>query len=199
MLITGSKVRLARSSDEPEILHLLKLMHAEGGLRPLDVECAREEFANAFESKGGVLAVIGAPGHVRAMLYLKITRDWYTRDNHLQELFCWVHPDHRNSDYHKLLIEYAKWCSDDISSSMGKKVPLFMSVLTNRRMTAKVRLYRRFFGWPVGAFFVHNATWATKDDVSEEDFWHLPAIAKKLFRPTRAERRQQAEKRRIGV
>lgn len=191
--ITHSKVRLAQPSDEPELLRLFKLMHAEGGMRPLDLDCVRETFAKAFDRKGGILGVIGAPGHIRAFQFLMITRWYYTRENHLEELWNWVHPDHRNSDYSKLLIEHAKRCSDEISASMKEKVPLLMGVLTNKRMAAKVRLYRRFFGIPVGAFFVHNATWISKPDVCEEDFWRVPALAKWMRR-----RSTQDEKRRTA-
>ncbi len=197
-LTTASKIRLAQASDEPEILHLLQVMHAESGWRPLDIDAARETFARAFHRQGGILAVIGAPGSIRAMLYLLITRAWYTRDNHIEELFCWVHPEHRRSDYSKLLIEYAKKCSDDISRDMGQKVPLIMGVLTNAQMAAKVRLYRRFFGIPVGAIFAHNATWVAKHEPCEEDFWRIPKLARRLRRQTTRDANGH-EKRRVGV
>lgn len=181
--MTGSKVRLARASDELEIIANLKLMHAEGGWSPLDVDRCRTLFARAWDRKGGILAVIGAPGHIRAMLYLLITNAWYTSENHLEELFCWVHPDHRKSDYGKLLIEYAKKCSDDISASAGVKVPLIMGVFTNRRLAGKVRLYRRVFGMPPsGAVFAYNAPWINKDELCEEDFWKVPSLRKLFLR-----------------
>ncbi len=195
MTETRSTVRLAQPSDEAEILELLHMMHAENGLQPLDVDCARETFARAFDRKGGHLAVIGAPGHIRAMLYLMITHFWYTRKDHLEELFCWVHPEHRHSDYSKVLIDYGKKCSDDISAIMGVKVPLFMGVLTNKRMSAKVRLYRRFFGWPAGAIFVHNAGWMKKEDLSEEDIWRMPSLSRVLLK--RFERVENKERKRL--
>lgn len=185
---TQSKVRLAHPSDEPEIIHLVRLMHSEGGMRRLDTDSVREMLARAFDRKGGILAVIGAPGHIRAMQFLLITRFWYTRESHIEELFNWVHPEHRNSDYSKLLIDHAKKCSDDISSKAGEKIPLIMGVLTNKRMAAKVRLYRRFFGIPHGAFFIHNAPWVSKEDMCEEDFWRVPSIANLFFK--REQRRE---------
>lgn len=182
--ITNAQVRLATVQDEPELLHLIQIMHAESGWRPLDIERAREMLAMAFERRGGIVAVIGGPGRIRALLGLQIACHWYTRENHLEELFCWVHPEHRQSDYAKILINYAKKCSDEISQSAGFKVPLLMGVMTHQRMAAKVRLYRRFFGLPVGAFFVHNADWVSKDAPSEEDFWRMPSLAKWLRRTT---------------
>lgn len=191
-VITNAQVRLAIPSDEPELLHLIQIMHAESGWRPLDIERAREFLATAFERRGGIIAVIGGPGRIRAMLAMTIACAWYTRANHLEETFCWVHPEHRQSDYAKLLIDYAKKCSDDISREAGFKVPLLMGVLTHQRMAAKVRLYRRFFGLPVGAFFVHNADWVSKVEPSEEDFWRMPSLAKWLRRTSSRADVQQA-------
>lgn len=186
---TNAQVRLAVPSDEPELLHLIQIMHSESGWRPLDIERVRETLALSFERRGGIIAVIGGPGRIRALLGLQIACHWYTRANHLEELFCWVHPEHRQSDYAKILINYGKKCSDEISRDAGFKVPLLMGVMTHQRMAAKVRLYRRFFGIPVGAFFVHNADWVSKDEPSEEDFWRMPSMAKWLRRTTaRAER-----------
>src|SRR5215468_4312514 len=116
---TASTIRLATASDESEIISLLHIMWKESGWRPLDVDCARELFARAFEKKGGILAVIGLPRHIRAMMYLQIACAWYSREPHLEEAFCFVHPDHRQSDYHRLLVEYAKKCSDDLSEDYG--------------------------------------------------------------------------------
>lgn len=180
--ITNAEVRLAVPSDEPELLHLIQIMHAESGWRPLDIERAREMLAMAFERRGGIVAVIGGPGRIRALLGLQIACAWYTKANHIEELFCWVHPEHRHSDYAKLMISFAKTCSDEISAQAGFRVPLLIGVLTHQRMAPKVRLYRRFFGLPVGAFFVHNADWVAKDEPSEEDFWRLPSLAKWLRR-----------------
>ena len=179
---TGSPIRIATAADEAEILQLLRMMWKEGGWRPLDIDCARAMFAKAFDRRGGILAVIGSQGHIRAMTFLLITRAWYTSENHLEELFCYVHPNHRKSDYHKILIEYAKACSDELSRDAGHKIPLLMGVLTSKKMAAKVRLYRRFFGLPVGAFFAHNAPWVDKSDLTEEDFWRAPKLMGPLLR-----------------
>lgn len=189
---TGSTLRLAQQSDEAEIIRLVQMMHAESGWMALDVDCVRETLAKAFDKKGGILAVIGSPGHIRAMIFIMISRWWFTPHNHLEELFCWVHPEHRKSDYAKILSEYAKGCSDDFSRGMGRKVPLMIGVLTNRRMAPKVRLYRRFFGIPVGAFFLHNAAWVNSSDVCEEDFWRVPKLANLWWK--RDERTARKEK-----
>lgn len=162
---TKTKPRLAASPDEPEILKLLHLMHAEGGMLPLDVECARDFFKRAFDKKGGIIGVIDGPDGIHAMIMLSIGCFWYTRDNHLEEVFNYVRPDCRGEGHAKALIAFAKECADEIH------IPLVIGVLTNARMEAKVRLYRQVLGTPAGAFFVYGAKWTGGVEPGNEDFW----------------------------
>ncbi len=159
-----AKVRTATAADEPEILRLLHVMHQEGGLLPLDETHARAMFARAFNRKGGIIGVIGAPDAVEGMIYLLLTRFWYTGADHLEELFNYVHPDHRRAGHAGTLIRFAKTCADEIG------LPLAIGVLTNHRMAEKVRLYRRYLGAPAGAFFVYNASWVNQAD-ENSDIW----------------------------
>ena len=161
------KVRVATLNDEPEILRLLHVMHSESGMMPLDELCAHEFFSRAFEKRGGIIGVLGEPGNIQAMIYLLITRFWYTKEHHLEECFNFVRPDMRKTNHARKLIAFAKECSDTL------KLPLVIGVLTNNRMEGKVRLYRRSLGIPAGAFFVYGANW-TVADASNEDFWRAP-------------------------
>lgn len=156
-------VRVARKSDEPELLRLLHLMHAEGGLLPLDVERARETFNIAFNRKGGIIGVIG-DGKIEAATYLLITTHWYTRSHHLEELFCFVDPDHRQSTHAKSLIAFAK------DSATALAMPLLIGIMTNKRMAPKVRLYRGQLGHPAGAYFIFNSRWEFAPEPAAEDF-----------------------------
>jgi hypothetical protein len=161
------EVRLAEPSDESEVMKLMHVMHAEGGLMPLDEMSAREMFQRAFNRKGAILGVIGEPGNIKAMIFLLIGKFWYTQQYHLEELFNFIRPDERKSDYARRMIAFAKKCSDET------KLPLVIGVLTNSRMEGKVRLYRRNLGYPAGAFFVYNTGWKN-DEPSNEDFWRSP-------------------------
>ena len=165
---TTPVVRIATAGDEPEILRLLLMMHKEGGLLSLDVDAAKDMFRFAFNRKGGLIGVIGAPNDIQGMIYLLITRFWYTRENHLEELFNYVRPDCRHSNYANTLITFAKKCADEI------KIPLVIGVLSNQRTAAKVRLYRRSLGFPMGAFFVYGGNWPNESVENTEDFWQKP-------------------------
>lgn len=161
-------VRIATRDDAPEILKLLNVMHSESGLMPLDEQCAGEFFERAFNRKGGIIGVIGEPGDIEAMIYLLITRFWYTKEHHLEECFNFVRPDQRQkADHARKLLAFAKECADTI------QIPLVVGVLTNHRMEGKVRLYRRSLGIPAGAFFVYNANWSMAEP-SSQDFWRAP-------------------------
>lgn len=160
-------VRVATWDDAPEIERLLHMMHTEGGLLSLDLNCAREVFARAFNKQGGIIGVIGPKDNIEAALYLMITRYWYTRDNHLEEIFSFVRPDCRKSNHARTLIGFAKTCADEI------KIPLVIGVMTNQRVVEKVRLYRRSLGFPAGAFFVYGGTWVNEAPAAE-DFWRAP-------------------------
>lgn len=166
--MTPEKVRIATISDEPEIMLLLNQMHSEGGIMPLDQMQASAMFHRAFNRQGGILGVIGEPGDIRAMIFLLISRYWYTTQHHLEELFNFVRPDCRKAKegYAQRLIEFAKSCSDEIG------LPLTIGVLTNVRMEGKVRLYQRELGVPAGAWFVYGAKWVNEEPNAQ--FWKEP-------------------------
>lgn len=161
-------IRIATREDEPELLRLLKLMHAEGGLFPLDEDRARQMFAKAFDRKGGIIGVIGPPDDIEGLIGLLITSFWYTRENHIEEYCNYVRPDKRQTTHAKTLISFARQCSDAI------EIPLVIGVMTNRRVVEKVRLYRRSLGNPAGAFFVYPADRWVNELVENDDFWKTP-------------------------
>lgn len=163
----------ATMADLPEIMRLLHIMHAESGLMPLDEDCARDMFINALEKKQGVIGVIrGEATEIRAILMMVITRFWYTTKFHLEELFNFISPEHRKSNYADALIRFAKHSADEL------KIPLVIGVLTSERMEAKVRLYRRRLGMPAGAFFVHGAPWYSERAVND-DLWRTHTRGRK--------------------
>lgn len=135
---------------------------------PLDEGCARQMFDLAFDAKGGILGVIGAEGgRLEGGIGLLLTRWWYTKVTHIEEYFNFVDPDFRRTDHAVTLIAFAKRCADEI------RIPLAIGVLSMKRTSAKVRLYRKSLGYPKGAFFVYNSPWGDDGDVDKE-FWRSP-------------------------
>src|SRR5258707_5406531 len=167
MTATTVPVRIATAADEPALIRLLHLMHAEGGLLELDLDAAKSMFRYAFDRKGGLIGVVGDGQDINAAIYLLITRFWYTQQNHLEELFNYVHPDHRRSHHARTLIGFAKQCADEIH------IPLVIGVMTNKRVMAKVRLYRRSLGNPAGAFFFYGGEWQN-EAMDNDEFLRAP-------------------------
>lgn len=158
----------ATLSDLPEFMRLFRVMHRENGMFSLDEDCVVETFNRAVKNKEGVIGLIkGAAGDIRAMLYLLVTRYYYTQQFHLEELFNFVAPEHRKTNYADALLKYAGHCQ----KSLG--IPLVIGVLTNSRMEAKVRKYRRHFGMPAGAFFVHGACDEFFERTKDFDLWKV--------------------------
>lgn len=160
-------VRIATPADLPELMRLLRLMHAEGGLFPLDEGRAKAMFELTFDRKGGIIGVLGEPGKLAGFIGLLITSFWYTRSSHLEEVFNFIDPDHRKSNHARTLIDFAKSCADEIG------IPLVIGVMTNRRVVEKVRLYRRALGFPAGAYFVYGGKWVS-DMTENPEFWRTP-------------------------
>jgi hypothetical protein len=170
-------VRIATRADEEEIMVMCRALHDENGLFSLDERKIRDIFRKFYERKGAIVGVIGATGKIEASTCLLISDSYYTRDQHLAELWNHVGTDYRHSRNAEALIEFGKNCSNRIG------IPLITGIITNNRVAGKVRLYRQHLGYPAGAFFVYGGKWSEGVKPSEEDF----------TRPleSRAERRQR--------
>jgi hypothetical protein len=151
-------IRIADPSDTDRLRELCYLLHAEVGLLPLDEELV-EELLYAFTSHqptphcanpGMAVVVDGPDGRPVAVLTLRVNQLWYSRQPFLEELFNFVHPQHRRSIYAKTLVKYARSMADNLG------IPLMMGVATNVRTEAKVDLYRRLLPY-TGAFFIYDS------------------------------------------
>jgi hypothetical protein len=88
---------------------------------------------------------------------------WYSDHEVLEEKAIFIHPDYRSAKGGRArrLCEFSKNTAD----SLG--IPLIIGVLSNNRTEAKVRLYKRQFGEPSGAFFLYNARTGGWKDAAE--------------------------------
>lgn len=158
-------VRLATPADEPGIMNLCRLMHAENGLFTLSETKVRDRFQRAFTHAGGVIGVIDGERELRAAVMLDLGQLWYTDDWHVADLMVFVHPDHRKSDCVDALISFARVTADGIG------LPMLSGVFSNVRTKAKVRLYQRLLGEPAGALFVYCGKAATVADPVPDSIW----------------------------
>lgn len=129
------------------------LLNEENGLFPMDEDRVRGVLRLAFNRRGGVLGLIGEPGHAEAMIFMLISQMWCSSQWHLEELFNYCRPEFRKSNNAKALMNFAKRCAVELD------MPLVIGVITNTRTKEKVRLYERQFSHPHGAFFLYNTKW----------------------------------------
>lgn len=149
-------VRLADPADEEDILAMCQRLHDENGLFTLSIDRVKACLERYYTRQGAIVGVIGAPGNLQASTCLEMSNFYYTNDLHLAELWNFVDAPFRRSHNAEALIQFCKDCADKM------KMPLFTGIITNRQMAGKVRLYRRYLGYPTGAFFVYNSKWQSE-------------------------------------
>jgi hypothetical protein len=148
--------RLATKADEPQLLALCHELHAENGLGAMNDAMVTEMLHRAFEKRGGIIGVIDGPNGIEAATVILITTIWYDDHYHLEELLLFVKPQFRHSSHHNDLIAFNQQCA----KALG--LPLVTGILTNEKLEAKTRLYRRKLGSPAGVIFVYNAKWSNE-------------------------------------
>lgn len=146
-----SVVRLAQGDEIEDILALMKDGAEEQALFSIDDDRARAMLNRAFLKQGGIVGVIGPKGAIEAAVYLMLAQPIYSAEWHIEETFNIVRPAFRRSTHAKSLLEFAKRCHHDIGP------PVLIGVLHKVQTQAKIRLYRRQFGEPVGAMFLYGA------------------------------------------
>jgi GNAT superfamily N-acetyltransferase len=140
-------VRVAVPEDWQQIIQMCEELHAENGAASVDWPTVEAIIAKGINKDGAMIGVIGPVNAIKGITYLKFSKLWYSEDIFLEELFLYVRPEHRRSDNAKLLLKFAR------ESAKRLKVPLLIGVISNERTKAKLGLYARQLGAPVGGFF----------------------------------------------
>lgn len=153
------RIRPAIPSDIDPLMDMCRRMFDEGGIGPKMDEgvVLKEIMRGIYAEKGAFLGVIGDEGRVEGSIYLLVGQLWYNPNFiWLEDRWVFVLPEYRKSQPGKLsnAVELLK-CAKYFAETLG--LPLMLSILNNDRTEAKVRLYRRIFGEPSGAFFLTGA------------------------------------------
>lgn len=152
--IEESRIRLARPTDEAQLMAFMPTIHDENGLGgPYDDVPARCVVRQLIAREGGVVVVITEDGidtMIGATLGLALTpSSWSSSAMMLHALWSYVTPIHRRSVMAKTLLQTAKRYSDQLG------VPLMLVTPVEDEQMAKVRLCRRQLP-EVGAVFSYN-------------------------------------------
>lgn len=153
----ASRVRIADASDVEELFSLCCKMHDENFILPMSEQKVRELLLNCtqpqVEKRPGVIGIVGAKGQIEGAIGLVFESTWYSDELCIFDAWNFVLPQYRSSTNSKDLIAWAKKISDHFG------YPLMIGILSNHRTEAKVRLFRKQLGNPVGAFFMYGNTY----------------------------------------
>jgi GNAT superfamily N-acetyltransferase len=142
-------MRTASSADEDEIISICRELHAENGSFPANDDLAIPVLRDCL-SGNGVIGVVGEPGKVEGVIFLRIAKMWYSGEPLVEEFFAYVRPEYRSSNNAKNLIAFAKRQADRLN------VPLRMCIVSRIATEQKIKLYQRLLGFPKGAFFLYR-------------------------------------------
>jgi len=148
MPLTTLPVRKALPRDREPILEICRQNHSENGQFSLSLPKVEAMVDKAFTGGGAVVGLVG-DNRIEGAILLLCAQFWYTDDWALEEIFNYVHPDFRRSTHAKDMIQFGKRCSDELG------IPLVIGVVSNERTRAKMELYRRQLGDPVGGYFLY--------------------------------------------
>jgi hypothetical protein len=149
MLVT-SPVRKAVPADESDLMALCRELHEDNAQFTMSDRKVKETMDRAFNGGGAIIGAIGPVGKIEGAILLLIDTFWYTDDWSLHEIFNFVRPQYRKSTFAKDLINFGKRCSDELA------IPLAIGVVSNNRTRAKLALYERQLGPPVGGYFLYR-------------------------------------------
>lgn len=178
MIEISAEVRVALPQDEEAIMELCRLLHAENAIASMNEDKVRNMIRRALnpdkKSFAGLCGVIGpVGGPLSAVCYLFVSQLWYTDDWHLEEVFLFVHPEHRRKPYGRIMMRFMKATSERLG------IPLLTGIVSNHRTEAKVRLYERELV-KAGAWFLYNIHEKEKEEITEEGKKNLEAVKKKF-------------------
>jgi hypothetical protein len=142
-------IRIATEEDFQELFRISCLLHAEHGRHPFSETKVRHLLWRGIKQDNAIIGIIGTHSDIKAMIFLTVDPIYYSQDANLVELWNYVRPDCRRSDFAKRMIEFAKHCSDTTGCE------LLIGIIGDERLAAKERLYQRQLT-KMGTFFVHT-------------------------------------------
>lgn len=148
------KIRLGVPDDIHNIMPIAHMAVEENAFIRPNIKKLLYGIYSALCRDHGLVGVIeGANGEIEGGVLLHVTESWYSDTPMLEEKVIFIHPDYRSAKGGRArkLCEFSKHVADKLG------MPLLIGVQSNSRTEGKIRLYKRQFGPPAGAFFLHGA------------------------------------------
>lgn len=148
-------IRIGTPQDVDAVMDVALMACEENGFVNPNPEKLLADIWSALNLDAGLIGLIGPPNSqdIEGMVILRIGSMWYGDDRVLEEKAIFIHPKFRSAKGGRArkLCEFSKKTADELG------IPLIIGVLSNHRTAGKVRLYKRIFGEPSGAFFLYGA------------------------------------------
>ncbi len=152
-----ANVRIGTVADELG-LHRLMMLDVEENARAIAEPCpdkVMEHIQAGTRRRGAILAMIDGPkGEPVACMNLQPFQWWWSKAYFLQEVWNYVHPDHRASKHADSLMKFARWASDNMTAQYGNRVYLLQGVTSKDNVQKKVAFYSRYGNY-IGSFFIY--------------------------------------------
>lgn len=158
-----SLVRPAVPADHNELWRMFRAHAEENALFPLsepkvqfylDRVLYPERLTSDDRGPRGIIGVIGKVGALEGVIMLILGSPWYSDVITMDDCMNYVDVDHRQSNHAKTLMDYAKHVVDHIRNG-HPEFRMIIGVVSTIRTAAKIRLYEKKFGSPVGAYFAY--------------------------------------------
>lgn len=149
-MLTTLPVVKARPEDKGEVMDICKQDHSENGQFSFSLRKVDYTVSKILHENAGVIGIIRRSESIESIIVMQIGQFWYTDDWCLEETLNYVRPAYRKSTNAKDMISFGKRCSDELG------IPLVIGVVSNERTQAKIALYERQLGKPVGGYFIYG-------------------------------------------
>lgn len=154
-------VRIATIDDEQDAFDLLVLWHEEHAgtfapLAPDKIAADIQKGTRLVDGKPlGIVALVDDDEGTPVGIIVLVLAQWsFSNQWFINEMYTFVHPDHRKSRHAEHLVQFAKWATDEWSRQFGYQMHLVISVLTQDHIAPKVRFFGRFLTF-MGAGFMY--------------------------------------------
>ena len=138
-------LRLGDEHDAGALLALLRVMHAENGEAPINVDKVTAHIGHVLEQ--GVVIIAERDDEIVGSIGLMKDSYWYSDATRLGDYWTFVHPDHRASRIAKRMIKQAKM------EAQYRGLPLYLGIVSPVELETKMKFYARLGLRQIGAFY----------------------------------------------
>jgi hypothetical protein len=149
-----ASVRIATTTDVTALYEQLVLdLEADNSLGlPVDRVDVARTVGKICRGENGIAGIIDGEYGIAASIGIQAVKPWFTSEWMLSQVWLFVNPDERASDFADELFQFAAWHREDMANRVGYDIVLENTVLSLNRLPAKLRLWGRY-GQQIGGTF----------------------------------------------